>query len=56
MTEIGSTLLAQAKMPLKYWWDSFQTVAYVINRMPQNENPFETFYEKDFDYKSLKVF
>lgn len=34
VAEIGLSLLAQAKMPLQYWWEAFHTVVYLINRMP----------------------
>lgn len=34
IVEIGLSLLAQAKMPLFYWWEAFHTTVYLINRMP----------------------
>ncbi|TXG52359.1 hypothetical protein EZV62_021528 [Acer yangbiense] len=34
ITEIGLTLLAQAHMPVKFWWEIFQTTTYLINRLP----------------------
>ncbi|KAM6542216.1 hypothetical protein CsatB_006663 [Cannabis sativa] len=57
---MGLTLLAQAKMPLKYWSDAFQTSVYLINRLPtvvlKGKSPFEVLYSKVPDYKFLKVF
>jgi hypothetical protein len=34
LVETGLTLLTDARMPLSYWPYAFQTVAYLINRMP----------------------
>ena len=34
IAEMGLTLLAQAKLPLKFWWDSFATAVHLINRLP----------------------
>uniref|UniRef100_A0A803PYD1 Retrovirus-related Pol polyprotein from transposon RE1 n=1 Tax=Cannabis sativa TaxID=3483 RepID=A0A803PYD1_CANSA len=60
IVEMGLTLLAQAKMPLKYWSDAFQTSVYLINRLPtvdlKGKSPFEVLYSKVPDYKFLKVF
>uniref|UniRef100_A0A803QD60 Integrase catalytic domain-containing protein n=1 Tax=Cannabis sativa TaxID=3483 RepID=A0A803QD60_CANSA len=60
VVEMGLTLLAQAHMPLKYWWETFQTAVYLINRLPtpilENKSPFETLYIKEPDYAFLKVF
>jgi len=60
VTEIGLTLLAQAKMPLHYWWKAFSTKVYLINRLPssvnQNESPFSLLFEKKPDYDALKLF
>jgi len=33
IAELGLTLLAQAKMPLSYWWEAFSTAVYLINRI-----------------------
>ena len=45
VTEMGLTLLAQAGMPLRYWIDGFQSVVYLINRLPtpvlKGKSPFE---------------
>lgn len=60
IVEMGLTLLAQAGVPQKYWWDAFQTTVYLINRLPTpvlaNQTPFERVYGKKPDYKFLKVF
>jgi hypothetical protein len=55
IAEFGLTLLAQAKMPLHYWWEAFSTVVYLINRLSsqvtQNESPYSLMLHKDPDYK-----
>ncbi|KAM6588273.1 hypothetical protein CsatA_010878 [Cannabis sativa] len=60
VTEIGLTLLAQANMPLKHWWDSFVSATYLINRLPVQRNkyisPFETLFHQKPDYSFLKNF
>ncbi|WVZ17885.1 hypothetical protein V8G54_010867 [Vigna mungo] len=60
ITEFGLTLLAQAKMPLHYWWEAFSTTVYLINRLPslvtQNESPYSLLFRKEPDYSSLKPF
>ncbi|KAM6584466.1 hypothetical protein CsatB_011468 [Cannabis sativa] len=60
IVEMGLTLLAQAHMPLKYWWEAFQTSVYLINRLPtpilDHKSPFEAVHGKKPDYAFLKVF
>ncbi|MCI01597.1 retrovirus-related pol polyprotein from transposon tnt 1-94, partial [Trifolium medium] len=60
VTELGLTLLAQAKMPLHYWWEAFSTSVYLINRLPSsvnpNESPYSLLFEKEPDYDVLKPF
>ncbi|WVZ16857.1 hypothetical protein V8G54_009839 [Vigna mungo] len=60
ITEFCLTLLAQAKMPLHYWWEAFSTTVYLINRLPslvtQNESPYSLLFRKEPDYNSLKPF
>lgn len=57
---MGLTLLAQASMPLKYWVDAFQSVVYLINRLPtpvlKGKSPFEIIHSKRPDYQFLKAF
>lgn len=42
--ETRLTLLAQANMPLKFWWNTFHIAIYLINRLPtytlNNKTPF----------------
>ena len=33
IVEFGLTLLSQANLPLKFWWEAFSNAAYLINRM-----------------------
>lgn len=60
IAEFGMTLLAQAKMPLHYWWEAFSMELYLINRLPslvtQNESPYSLLFRKEPDYNSLKPF
>lgn len=34
IVDIGLTLLAQASLPLRFWWDAFDASVYLINRLP----------------------
>ena len=60
IVETGLTLLAQAHMPLKFWWNAFHTATYLINRLPtpvlNNQSPFEKLFHKSPDYTFMKVF
>ena len=60
VVETGLTLLAQAVMPLTYWWTAFSSAVYLINRLPTSTlhmvSPFEAIYHKKPDYLQLKVF
>ena len=60
IVETGLTLLAQAKMPLKYWWYAFQTSVHLINCMPTPvlnlKSPIQTLYNQKPNYQLLKVF
>ena len=58
--ELGLTLLAQAKLPFKFWWDSFHTAVYHINRLPSTAlkliTPYEKIFNHKLDYSMLKCF
>lgn len=47
-------------MPLKFWWNAFQTATYLINRLPtptlNNKSPFELLFHKKPNYSVIKVF
>ena len=47
-------------MPLRYWDDAFQTVCYLINRLPtpvtHNKSPFKKLFHYALDYLFLKTF
>ncbi|GAU51364.1 hypothetical protein TSUD_383580 [Trifolium subterraneum] len=40
IAELGLTLLAQANMPLSFWWEAFSTAVYLINR-PYNKHKLQ---------------
>lgn len=58
--EVGLTLLAQASMPLYYWWEAIQTAVYLINRLPstvlKHKSTFHVLFSKAPDYTTLKPF
>ncbi|KAH9769651.1 retrovirus-related pol polyprotein from transposon RE1 [Citrus sinensis] len=60
IVETGLTLLAQAKMPLSFWWESFHTASFLINRLPtpvlNNTSPYTKLYGRKPDYHFLKTF
>lgn len=49
IVDLGLTLLAQAKKPLKYWWEAFEASVHLINRLPSptlnHESPFFRLYQ-----------
>ncbi|KAH9751748.1 retrovirus-related pol polyprotein from transposon RE1 [Citrus sinensis] len=60
IVETGLTLLAQATIPLSFWWESFHTASFLINRMPtsilNNLSPFTKLYGRKPDYHFLRTF
>lgn len=54
------TLLAQAFMPLTFWWNTFSTAVFIINRLPTsilgNISLYQAAFGQLLDYKFLKVF
>ena len=60
VVELGLTLLAQAKLPLHFWRDSFHASVYHINRLPTSAlkmlTPYEKLFKHKADYKMLKCF
>lgn len=60
VVELGLTLLAQAKMPLYFWWEAFLTAVFLINRLPTptigNKSPYSPLFNKEPDYNNLKPF
>ena len=60
LVETGLTFLAQAKMPLSFWWESFHTTSFLINRLPthvlNNISPFTKVHGRQPDYQFLKLF
>ena len=57
---MGLTLLAQAKLPIKFWSDSFHTATHIINRLPtpvlSMKTPYECLFHLLLDYPFLKTF
>lgn len=57
---MGLTLLAQAQMPLSFWWGAFHTSAYIISRLPssplQNKSPYQVLFNEILDYSKLHPF
>ena len=60
IVEIGLTLLAQASLPLKFWWHAFASAVFLINCLPtpilHNISPFEAVHNRRPDYMQFKVF
>ena len=60
IVEIGLTLLAQASMDLKFWWEAFDLSTYLLNRLPtpvlKHISLFESLYGHKPDYAFLKGF
>ena len=60
IVELRLTLLAQAKLLFKFWWDAFHIVVYHINKLPLTALELLTPYEKIFklkpDYSMFKCF
>ena len=54
LVETGLTLLAQADIPLKFWWEAFHNATYLINRIStptlNHKTPFEALYSKKPSY------
>lgn len=60
LLSLDLTLLAQAQVPLNYWWEAFSNSLYLINNLPspvtQNKSPYSLIYHKEPEYNSLKPF
>lgn len=59
IVDSGLSLLAQAKMPLHFWWDAFSMATHIINRLPTSvlhTTPYELLFGKKPDYSMLHVF
>ncbi|KAL5804239.1 hypothetical protein ACOSQ3_031039 [Xanthoceras sorbifolium] len=60
IVEIGLSLLARARMPLKFWSEAFSTAVILINNLPTPslnlKSPYETLYHKKPNYQYFKVF
>lgn len=53
-------LLAQSKLPLKFWGDACKTAIYLINRLPtsvlNHKCPYAKLHQNELDYNLLKTF
>lgn len=60
IVEVGLSLLAQARMPLKFWDEAFLAATFLINRTPSKvisyATPLERLYKVKPDYSSLRIF
>ena len=60
IVELGLTLLPQAQLPFKFWFDAFVSAVFLINCLPtpllNHKSPFECLFHKPPDYTSLRVF
>lgn len=58
--EVGLSILAHSFVPLKYWLFAFQTVIYLINRLPtptlHQKSPYYLLHNSLPNYSLLKVF
>lgn len=58
--ETSLTLLAQSKLPLKFWWEACETVVYLLNRLPtyvfNHKSLYAKLYQNESDYSLLKTF
>ena len=53
IVECGLSLLAQASMPLKFWWEAFSMAVHIINRLPTvaiGNSPYEALFGKKPDF------
>lgn len=58
--ETASTLLAQAKLPLKIWWEPCKTTIYLINTLSssvlKNQTSYDKLLHQESDCSFLKIF
>ncbi|KAK9151758.1 hypothetical protein Syun_010067 [Stephania yunnanensis] len=60
IVETSLTLLAQAGLPYKFWYDACEAATFLVNRLPtrvlQGTSPYQLLYHVPPDYMILKVF
>lgn len=60
VNEVGNTLAFQDFLPKHFWYDSFLTAAYIINRLPTKilvyKSPFQMLFNTLPDYHFLRTF
>lgn len=58
IVEMGLTLLAQASMLLRFWWDAFMTSTLIINGLPspmlKGQSPMEKLIHRQLNFADLK--
>lgn len=54
------TLMAQANLPLKFWWEAFSTAAQLINNLPScvlnDKSPMKLLLNRQLGITSLRTF
>lgn len=57
---MGLTLLAKAHMPLHFWWNTFSSAVFLINKLPtptlHHKTLMELVHHHKPDYRFLKTF
>lgn len=60
IVEMSLTLLAQSRLPSKFWWEALLFTVFLINRLPtptlSHISPLEKSFNVKPDYSFLKVF
>ena len=60
IVDIGLTLLAQANLPLKFWWSAFHTAVFLINKLPtptwNNISSYQKLFHQKPNYNFLRTF
>ena len=60
VVDVGLTLLAKASMPLHFWWESFLSATFLIDRLPTPTlnliSPYQALFDHAPDYNLLKSF
>jgi hypothetical protein len=59
VVELSLASMFQAQIPLQYWSDIFESIAFVVNRIPSAsidfQNPFELLLNQKPDYQFFRI-